>query len=397
MGRTSLDIMLRYEWVMGMTRCPRCQNDNVKQLYNINGQCYCRKCIAFKRTFVNEKRETIAMHYNNDMKIQYCLDFNLSDKQQEISQALLMNYKKHQNSLVLAVCGSGKTEIVYETICYALMHGHRVCFCVPRKELVKELYERIIAAFKGVSIGVLYGGCQKNSDAQFIVCTMHQLYRFENHIGFQLMIADEVDAFPFYGNEVLQNIFKRVCVGNYIKLSATFNKEDIKDEQLLIMNRRYHNVDLPVPRCIIVPTYLQKLLALQLIRRMQKKCIVFVPRISDVDYFVQYFNHHALMASGVSSLHENNQQVIERFKQNQLDVVVSTTILERGVTIEDVQVIILNGEHDLFDSRTLIQIAGRVGRKPNHPTGHVYILAAVKTKGIQLCINEIKKLNMMNA
>lgn len=380
-----------------MTRCPRCQNDNVKQLYDINGQCYCRKCIAFKRILVNEKRTTIAKNYRIGTKIYYNLDFNLSEKQQEISHQLLLNYQNQLNSLVLAVCGSGKTEIVYETICYALMQGHRVCFCVPRKELVKELYERIIDAFKGVSIGVLYGGRQENSDAQFIVCTMHQLYRFENNIGFQLMIADEVDAFPFYGNEVLQNIFTRVCVGHYIKLSATFNKEDVQDEQLLIMNRRYHNVDLPVPRCIVVPSSLQKPLALQLIKRMQKKCIIFVPRIADVDQCVKYFNRHALLASGVSSIHENNQQVIEQLKQNQLDVVVSTTILERGVTIEDVQVIVLNGEHDLFDSRTLIQIAGRVGRKPNHPTGHVYILSAVKTKSIQSCINEIKNLNTMNA
>ncbi len=380
-----------------MLQCPRCHNTDVKQLYMLNGQYYCRKCIPFKRVYVNEKRKTNSELFEIQKDIQYDLDFSLSSKQQDISRQLLLNYQQHRNSLVLAVCGSGKTEIVYEVICYALTQGHRVCFCVPRKELVKELYERITQAFRGITIGVLYGGRQENSDAQFIVCTMHQLYRFENHIGFQLIIADEVDAFPFYGNEVLQEIFNHVCVGNYIKLSATFNEQDVTNEKLLIMNRRYHNVDLPVPRCLIIPSVCQKFIALHLIKHMHKKCIVFVPRIDDVDYLVHYFINHRIRAKGVSSTHENNQQVLTQFKQNKLDVVVSTTILERGVTIEDVQVIVFNGEHNLFDSRTLIQIAGRVGRKPDHPTGYIYILAAVKTKGIDTCIKRIKELNTMNA
>ncbi|MCD7893290.1 MAG: DEAD/DEAH box helicase [Erysipelotrichaceae bacterium] len=376
--------------------CPRCKNNDIKKLYMINGQYYCRNCVSFGRVNIHDTRNTKLMQYSRNQRIQYYLDFSLSKKQNEISQQLLANYQKHQNSLVLAVCGSGKTEIVYEVIAYALSKGHRVCFCVPRKELVKELYERITYAFKGITIGVLYGGRQENSDAQFIVCTMHQLYRFENKIGFQLMIADEVDAFPFYGNEVLQQIFNRVCLGNYIKLSATFNSEDVKDEQLLIMNRRYHDVDLPVPRCLIVPSSLQKILALQLIKRMHKKCIVFVPCIADVDNLVRYFKAHHIKAKGVSSIHENNQFVIQEFKQNKIDIVVSTTILEHGITIEDVQVIVLSGEHSLFDSRTLIQIAGRVGRKPDHPTGYIYILSAVKTKSITSCINKIKELNTMN-
>ena len=99
--------------------------------------------------------------------------------------------------------------------------GHRVCYCVPRKELVIELYQRLKEAFCNVTIGLLYGGHIENVDSNFIVCTMHQLYRFENQIGFQLMIADEVDAFPYYGNDVLNEMFNRCCVGRYVKLSAT--------------------------------------------------------------------------------------------------------------------------------------------------------------------------------
>ena len=128
-----------------------------------------------------------------------------------------------------------KQEIVFELIQYALQKGDRVCFCIPRKELVKELYQRIQEAFLQVDIGVVYGGYMKNIEAQLMICTMHQLYRFEQS-GFDLMIADEVDAFPrFMEMKFYRKLFMRCCNGQYVKLSATFAREDIKDEELLIM------------------------------------------------------------------------------------------------------------------------------------------------------------------
>lgn len=375
-------------------QCPRCHNSNVKHLYQLNGQYYCRECIQFQRVQVEQPRQTQTYLYPISC-VGYSLDFELSASQQSISHQLVQNYQQHLHSLILAVCGSGKTEIVFELIQYALSLGHRVCFCIPRKELVKELYERIHTSFYGVEIGLLYGGHVENPQAQFIICTMHQLYRFENGIGFDLMIADEVDAFPFYGNQVLQEIFLRCCVGCYVKLSATLLHEDIHGEELLIMNRRYHGYDLPVPKMLICPNFLQKFLLKYLIHSLHKKVIVYVPTIALVEELVQRLSatYHV---KGVSSKHRHNQETIQELKDGNIDVIVSTTLLERGMTVDDLQVIVYQGEHSLFDERTLTQIAGRVGRKPAHPTGKVYILTSERTKGITQCIKNIKKLNTMS-
>lgn len=87
-----------------------------------------------------------------------------------------------------------------------------------------------------------------------------------------------------------------------------------------------------------------------------------------------YLRAFHIRVSGVSSQHSQNQEVIQSFKHNETDVIVSTTLLERGITIENVQVIIYRGHHALYVKETLIQIAGRVGRKPKYPTGKVYII-----------------------
>ncbi len=350
----------------------------------------------FHRVWIEDTNTQHKQHHYPQKKIDYFLDFELSSAQKTISRKLIENYQHHRHSLVLAVCGSGKTEIVFELIQYALQKGDRVCFCIPRKELVKELYQRIQEAFLQVDIGVVYGGYMKNIEAQLIICTMHQLYRFEQS-GFDLMIADEVDAFPFYGNEVLQELFMRCCNGQYVKLSATFVREDIKDEELLIMNRRYHGYDLPVPQMILCPRCLQHFVLKWLLFRLKKKAIVFVPLIEDVDRVVkQIQSHTSFKVKGVSSQHSHNQETLKELKDGQLDVIVSTSLLERGITIEDVQVIIYHGEHALFDRRTLIQMAGRVGRKISHPQGHVYILSSEHTSSIRQCIHTLKKLNKMN-
>ncbi len=376
-------------------KCPRCHNQESKYFYKVAGQTYCRKCISFQRVYVDKYRFTKTIVYPQ-INALYKLDFDLSLAQQKISRQLVENYKSHDNSLVWAVCGSGKTEIVFELIQYVLEKGGRVCFCIPRRQLVIELYQRLTEAFSTMVIGLLYGGHIEYPEAQLIVCTMHQLYRFENNVGFDLMIADEVDAFPFYQNEVLNEMFNRCCLKNYVKMSATFSSDDIHDEKLLVMNRRYHGVDLPLPKVYICPNFLQKWIMLMLLKKWHKKTIVYVPTVEIVKELSLFLKSFHLRVEGVSSKHNTNEQAISLLKDDSLDVIVSTTLLERGITIEDVQVIVIHSDHVLFDERTLIQIAGRVGRKPDYPTGHICFLTNYKTKEIRGCLKTINRLNTMN-
>lgn len=373
--------------------CPRCHNQNVKRFYKINNRYYCRKCITFSRVFLDENKKAPMIKYKHD-NIQYHLDFQLSSQQLHISQSLKENYIHHKNSLVLAVCGSGKTEIVFETIAYALSQGDRVCFCTPRKELCKELYQRFLNHFKNLDISLIYGSHIDKLDSQFIICTTHQLYRFEES-GFQLIVIDEVDAFPFYGNDVLQQIFYRCVRGSYIKLSATVDTYT-KDEEVLYMNRRYHNYDLPLPYKRIIPLAFQKYYLIYFVwkmKRRNKKVLIFVPAIKDVHTITVFLKKFFIKVKGIHSKTENNFMVIEELKNGKLDAIVTTTILERGITIKDVQVIVYHCEHQIFDARTLIQIAGRVGRKPDAYDGHVCFMAAFVSKEMNRCISSIKRLN----
>ena len=72
---------------------------------------------------------------------------------------------------------------------------------------------------------------------------------------------------------------------------------------------------------------------------------------------------------------------------------VTTAVLERGVTLENLQVIIYQADHEIFNQYSLTQISGRVGRKASYPDGEVIFLCDKKTKEIKKSIFSINEAN----
>ena len=61
-------------------------------------------------------------------------------------------------------------------------------------------------------------------------------------------------------------------------------------------------------------------------------------------------------------------------RQGKLDLLVTTTILERGVTLPHCQVCILGADDELYTRASLMQMSGRVGRSADQPTGALWWL-----------------------
>ena len=83
----------------------------------------------------------------------------------------------------------------------------------------------------------------------------------------------------------------------------------------------------------------------------------------------------------------------KKFKTKDINILITTSILERGITVENLQVIIFMANHPLFNNQNLTQIAGRVGRKTKYPDGDVYYLANESNSEIEKSINNINEAN----
>src|SRR5699024_6821532 len=119
----------------------------------------------------------------------------LNNAQLKAANKLLINLKSKTDTLVWAVTGSGKTEMIFPVITKALQAGKRICIATPRQDVVRELLPRCEQAFKHVDIDARHGGSKSMGNAQFIIATTHQLIRYKR--AFDLLIIDEIDAFPY--------------------------------------------------------------------------------------------------------------------------------------------------------------------------------------------------------
>lgn len=369
--------------------CPRCGNTNPRYFGNKNGSVYCRLCITFQG---KEARE----YKVDDFMSEPSLDYPLSSTQQFHSKQLLENFKDNKSSLVYAVCGSGKTELVYEVISYALSNGMHVGFAVPRREVVIDLYPRFIKAYKNKNIVMVFGGHNSILEGDIVLLTTHQLYRYDKY--FDLLILDEIDAFPFKDNTLLINYFHKSVKGNFIMMSATPPDDIVKyfkknKYPILSLHTRYHRHPLPVPQVKIRIGYFKLFYLIKKIneyKSLNKQVMIFTSSIAKCEDLYHFLKIFVKRGSFVHSKCLDRKDKINAFKKREYDYLVTTSVLERGVTIKDVQVIIYKSDDFMYEKGVLVQISGRVGRKIDAPTGEVIFLANKKTKAMKEAINAIE-------
>ena len=372
--------------------CPVCGNTDIHSIGILNGKPYCRRCISFKG-------EEVENSPSYPKKAPIHIEYELSPEQKELSDKLVENYKRGIDSLVFAVCGSGKTEIVLQSIKYAINCGEKVAFAIPRRDVCIELYNRLKSIFIFNKVICVYGGHHEKLEGDIIVLTTHQLYRYNHY--FSLIILDEIDAFPFKDNEVLDHMFHNALKGHYILMSATPDKKTLdffskEGRDILRLDIRFHRHPLPIPRFIIHTSKFIYISLLILLRRMikeEKPVFIFAPTIEKCESLFSFLNLFFKNGNFVHSKRENRSEIIENFKNRKNGYLVTTSVLERGVTLENLQVIVFESDHSVYASGTLIQIAGRVGRKKNFPDGEVVFIANKITKEMKDAVKDIRRSN----
>ena len=70
------------------------------------------------------------------------LSFNLSAEQKKSPKTIRISCTG-KSVLLEAVCGAGKTEIVYETISLNLKQNKKIGFAISRRQVVLEIAERL--------------------------------------------------------------------------------------------------------------------------------------------------------------------------------------------------------------------------------------------------------------
>lgn len=330
------------------------------------------------------------------------LPHKLSPAQAGAAQELVEFWKAPQRkALIWAACGAGKTEVTFALIRFVLSEGGQVLFAIPRREIVREIAERLRRAFPQLAVASHYGGRPWLAPGNLVIATTHQVLHFYHR--FQLAILDEADAFPYHGNEMLRFGVERALEpgGKLVEMTATPFQPG-KYQRVITIPARYHGHPLPVPRLILAPIPFWETVqgedlpppVLKLLSKAAHPWLIFAPTIRACETLRKILS--AALNKPVGICHSkaaDRPDNIEQFRSGAVDVLVSTSVLERGVNFPQAGVIVFYADHQLFRLNALVQMAGRAGRDHRFLEREVLFVAQRKTPQIKRALQLIEKLN----
>lgn len=396
--------------------CQRC--GNIEQRLFASFPCkrcgkvctYCRKCITMGR--VSEC--AVLVRGIAERKGEKCLNplqwkGTLSTGQKLAAQGVTEAVRQKESFFIWAVCGAGKTEMLFFGIKEALQKGERVCIATPRTDVVLELAPRLQEVFPHINVAALYGGSvDKGKDAALVVATTHQLLRY--YRAFHVMIVDEIDAFPYCADQMLQYAVKQAMKEKaaHIYLTATpdemWRRNFRKGKQKgVIVPGRYHRHPLPIPlfhwcgnwkKSLIhkkIPRVLLQWLKIYLNKKYP--IFLFVPHVRYVEEISLLLKSINNRIDGVHAEDPMRKEKVAAFRKGEIPLLVTTTILERGVTVKNLQVAVLGAEEEIFSESALVQIAGRAGRSFEEPYGEVVYFHYGKTEAMVRAKKHIQSMN----
>lgn len=371
-------------------QCVRCLEKSVDKIIafhcsNCGKDCfYCRHCLQMGRISSCTELVTWAVPTLHP-PITHSFVWNgvLTPSQKKASSEVSASVSNNRSHLVYAVCGAGKTELLFPAIFKALQEGKRICIAAPRIDVVLELSPRIRSVFPKTIIHTLYGGSPAETGfASIVIATTHQLFRF--HQAFDLLIVDEADAFPYSCDAALQRAAKKSMkeTGSVVYVSATPSTQLLREvpNQSRLFSR-FHGHPLPVPEYKSlwnysktfsrnkIPEKLTIWVREQL--RQKKPFLLFFPTIEMIESAIPLFKTLHPSIEAVHAEDPLRKEKVMRLRESKIPGILTSTILERGITIPDIQVAVIGADERIFDASALIQIAGRAGRAVDHPAGDV--------------------------
>ena len=300
-----------------------------------------------------------------------------------------MESHKIMDRLICGDVGYGKTEVALRAAFKAVQDSKQVAYLVPTTILAQQIYNTFVERMKGfpVNIALL---CRFRTPQQIrkslddlkagrvdVVIGTHRLLskdvEFRN-LG--LLIVDEEQRFGVTHKERIKNLKKNVDV---LTLTATPIPRTL--HMSLVGIRDMSVLEEPpidrVPIQTYVMEYNDELVREAINRELARNGQVYyvynrVNNIADVAGHVQKLCPEARIAYAHGQMSETQlEDIMLRFINGEVNVLVSTTIIETGLDIPNANTMIIQ-DADRMGLSQLYQIRGRVGR--SNRTAYAFLM-----------------------
>lgn len=290
-----------------------------------------------------------------------------------------MERARPMDRLLCGDVGYGKTEVAIRAAFKAIADGKQVAFLVPTTILAQQHYETIRERFQdhAINIGLLsrfrsrkqqtetLTGLRKGT-IDIVVGTHRLLSKDVTYLDLGLLIVDEEQRFGVKHKEKLKQIKTNVDV---LTLTATPIPRTLHMSMLGV--RDLSVIETPPENRFPIQTYVMEynpILVREAIEREMARggqTFFLYNRVENIDKVARDIGllvDGARIAVAHGQMNESElENVILGFLEGESDVLVSTTIIETGVDIPNVNTLIVS-DADRMGLSQLYQLRGRVGR-----------------------------------
>lgn len=331
------------------------------------------------------------------------LPFKLTDDQlatvRDIYNDLISH--KRMNRLVLGDVGSGKTCVAEIGMYINYLAGYQSSMMAPTEILARQHYEGIknIFAKTNIKVSLLVGSMKKsekkkiyaeiqNGEVDILVGT-HALISEEVHFkNLGLVITDEQHRFGVNQRGLLQNkgILSDVLYLSATPIPRTYALTLYGDMDTSIIKQKPNGRKEIITKVVNVKNLKQVLFHMLEEVKAGHQIYVVAPLIEDEDgnsdlndvlklkeKFDIAFNNKVKTAILHGKMKNSEKDdVMNRFKNGDIKILISTTVIEVGVDVKNsTMIVIFNAER--FGLATLHQLRGRVGR--NDLQSYCYLIS----------------------
>ena len=290
-----------------------------------------------------------------------------------------MMSSKIMDRLICGDVGYGKTEIAIRAAFKAVQDGKQVVYLVPTTILAQQHYNTFLKRMSHypVNIGLLcrfVGAAEqkktieglKTGQIDIVIGTHRLLSKDVSYKDLGLLIIDEEQRFGVNHKEQIKQMKKTVDV---LSLSATPIPRTLHMSLIGIRDMSVLE-EAPMERQPIqtfVFEYNEEMIREAIVREMARGGQVYyvfnrVKQIADVAAKIEELVPEANVAYAHGKMTESRlEKIMYGFINQEIDVLVSTTIIEIGLDISNVNTIIIHDADQLGLSQ-LYQLRGRVGR-----------------------------------
>src|SRR5581483_5446092 len=326
-----------------------------------------------------------------------------------------MESERPMDRLICGDVGFGKTEVAIRAAFKAVMAGKQVAVLVPTTVLAQQHYQNFRERMSDYPVNIemlsrfrTQGEQRKvlqqlrDGGADIVIGTHRLISKDVEFKDLGLVVVDEEQRFGVAHKERFKQMFNLVDV---LTLSATPIPRTL---YLSLMGARDMSIiETPPPNRIptetIICGYDERIIRDAINRELARQGQVYflhnrVQSIERVAMRIKDLCPQARIEIGHGQMDEDElEHVMQRFVNNECDVLVSTTIIESGLDIPNANTIIID-RADRFGLADLYQLRGRVGRAQHKAYAYLLLPREMMTVGAaRKRINAIKQYSSLGA